>query len=202
MNEPPQINSGRLFAEWMLTFLAFPLGGVAALSIFGQMADVFTAALGGALAGLLIGLGQWIILLRHLGMKSAWILSTASGLMLGNTVGIVLTDGGTQTTDLIVLGLAGGLGVGITQATILRRYLRLAALWAPAVAISWPIGWIVTSAVGVNIEFGYVVFDTVGALVFSALTGAVMLIMVRASNTAKRVSASSAEDESSEQEAR
>ena len=188
MSPPPQINGGRFFAEWMLTFLGFPLGGVAALSVFGPMEDAFNAALGGALVGLLVGLAQWIILLRHLGMRAAWILSTASGLMLGNTVGIVLTGGGTETGDLVLLGLTAGAGVGLAQWSILRRYLKLAVIWPPVVTLSWPIGWLVTSAVGVNIEFGYVVFDTVGALVFASLTGAAMMIMVRTSNAAKRAS--------------
>ena len=188
MSAPPQINGGRFFAEWMLTFLAFPLGGVAALSVLGSMSNTLNAALGGALVGGLVGLMQWIILLRHLGMKSAWILSTASGLALGNTVGIILTGGGTETGDLVFLGLAAGAGVGLVQWSLLRRYLKLAAIWPPVVTVSWPIGWLVTSSVGVNIEFGYVVFDTVGALVFVSLTGAAMLLMVRASNAAKRAS--------------
>ena len=57
--------------------------------------------------------------------------------------------------------------------------LLVASLWAPVVAIAWPLGWTVTWAAGVDVERGYYVFGASGALVFAALTGLAMLLMLR-----------------------
>ena len=44
---------------------------------------------------------------------------------------------------------------------------------------SGPVGWMVTWAVGVDVERGYAVFCSTGALAFAAITGATMLGMMR-----------------------
>lgn len=183
---PQQINERRMFAEWMLIFISFPVGGIMALAFIGPMDDVVSAALGGATAGLLIGTVQMIVLRRHIGMRAAWILSTIIGLALGNTVGIVLNGGGTQTTDLLILGAAAGISVGVAQFALLREYLQRAALWPPVVALAWPLGWLVTASTGTSLQLGYVVFESLGGLLFAAITGMVLTYMVRASNAAVR----------------
>jgi hypothetical protein len=53
-----------------------------------------------------------------------------------------------------------------------------AILWVP-VAVAWPIGWTVTWAVGVDVERGYAVFGSTGALVFATITGLAMLLILR-----------------------
>lgn len=184
MNDTPQLNEGRIFAEWMLTFVGFPIGGIAALSFVGPMQGTVTAALGGALAGALVGASQFLILRRHLAMGIGWILATISGLALGNTVGVVLTGGGTEIGDLAVVGLAAGVAVGLAQWSVLREYLWLSGLWPPVVALSWPLAWTATWGIGMNVSLGYPVFDPVGGLVFTALTGGTLLLMARRSNAA------------------
>jgi hypothetical protein len=52
-------------------------------------------------------------------------------------------------------------------------------LWPPVVAIAWPLGWTVTWAFGIDVERGYYVFGSTGALVFAAVTGLAMLLMLR-----------------------
>jgi hypothetical protein len=47
------------------------------------------------------------------------------------------------------------------------------------VALAWPLGWMVTWAVGVDVERGYAVFGSTGALVLTAITGATMLLILR-----------------------
>ena len=116
----PQINERRFFAEWMLTFLSFPLGGIMALAFGGPMEDAVSAASSGAVAGVVIGLAQLIILRRHVGMTAGWLVSTVTGLTLGNTIGVLLSGGGTQTGDLLIVGAAAGISVGIIQWAMLR----------------------------------------------------------------------------------
>lgn len=157
-----------------------------ALAVAGPMEDVISAALGGAVAGIVIGTAQLIILRRHLGMTAGWLFSTAIGLALGNTVGVLLNGGGTQTGDLLIVGAAAGIAVGVVQWTLLREYLQQAILWVPAVALAWPLGWLVTLGIGTNIRLGYAVFESFGGLAFAALTGAALVFMARTSNAVAR----------------
>jgi hypothetical protein len=45
--------------------------------------------------------------------------------------------------------------------------------------LAWPVGWTVTWAIGVDVERGYAVFGSAGALVFAAITGVAMLHLTR-----------------------
>jgi hypothetical protein len=70
--------------------------------------------------------------------------------------------------------------VGLLQwGLVLRGRLALATLWPPVVAIAWPVGWTVTWAAGIDVERGYYAFGASGALVFAAITGLAMLLMLR-----------------------
>ncbi len=179
MDNPPRIKGANLFLAWLATSLGFPLGGILALSLTGPMNDVVSAALGGVLAGAVAGTGQWLVLRYYFGIDVIWVVATASGLALGNTVGVVLTGAGTGIGDLLVTGAAAGIAVGTAQWTLLREYFRHAGLWVPVLAVAWPLGWTTTWSIGVNISLGYSVFDTVGALVFTSIVGAALLVMVR-----------------------
>lgn len=164
---------------WIAAALGFPFGGVLALSLAGPMDDVVSAALAGLLAGAVVGTAQWLVLRHYLGIDVVWIVATASGLALGNSVGAVLTGPGTGIEDLLVLGVAAGIAVGAAQWTLLRERLRYAGLWVPVLAVAWPLGWTTTWSIGVDVSLGYAVFGAVGALVFAAVTGVVLLLMAR-----------------------
>lgn len=178
----PQINERRMFAEWMLIFVGFPVGGIMALAFVGPMEDVFSAALGGATTGVVVGGIQLIVLRRHIGMTVGWMVSTVIGLALGNSIGVLLNGGGTGTVDLLVLGASAGVAVGIVQFALLREYVQRAILWPPVVALAWPLGWLVTSVTGTNIELGYAVFESLGGLAFAALTGLALMSIARSTN--------------------
>lgn len=190
---------GRLFWFWMFTFVAFPLGGIVALSIVGPMEGVVQAALGGALAGVVVGASQWLVLRRFLGTTTEWVLATVAGLALGDTVGVLLTGAGTDLADLILLGAVTGAAVGLAQWPQLRGRVRYSGLWVPVVAASWAGAWAITGAAGLsNVAFGYVVFDVLGALAFTAVTGLALWSMlwaeIRATYKAPDVGAESTRD--------
>jgi hypothetical protein len=106
-------------------------------------------------------------------------LATALGVAIGDALGALLTGAETGLGALVVTGLATGVAVGLLQwGLVLRGRLLLASLWPPVVAIAWPLGWTVTRAAGVDVERGYYVFGASGALVFAALTGLAMLLML------------------------
>ena len=169
----------RVFLWWMLAFLGFPVGGLLALMAVGPLEGAVSGALGGALAGVVIGAAQWWVLRRYLRVGPEWILATALGVATGNAVGALLTGAGTGIGVLLITGLATGIAVGLLQWGLLRGRLVAAGMWLPVVAIAWPLGWAVTWATGIDVERGYYVFGASGALVFAALTGLAMMLMLR-----------------------
>ena len=179
-SDEPRAGGWRFFLWWMLAFLGFPLGGLLALVLVGSMEGVVSGALGGALAGAVIGAAQWLVLRRYLRVGPEWVIATALGVAIGDALGALLTGAGTGIGALLITGLATGVAVGLLQWGLsLRGRLPLASLWPPVVAIAWPLGWTVTWAAGVDVERGYYVFGSTGALVFAAITGLAMLFMLR-----------------------
>jgi hypothetical protein len=176
----PRAGGWRFFLWWMLAFLGFPLGGFLALVVVGSMDGLVSGALGGALAGAVIGAAQWLVLRRYLRVGPEWVLATALGVAIGDALGALLTGARTGIGALLIIGLVTGVAVGLLQwGVFLRGRLLRASLWAPVVAIAWPVGWTVTWAFGIDVERGYFVFGASGALVFAAITGLAMLLMLR-----------------------
>ena len=168
----------RFFLWWLLAFLGFPVGGLLAFMAVGPVEGAASGVLGGALAGTVIGAAQWLVLRRYLRVGPGWILATALGVAIGDAVGALLTGAGTGIGDLLITGVVTGVAVGLLQWALLRGRVRGALLWVP-VAAAWPIGWTVAWAVGVDVERGYAVFGSTGALVFAAITGLAMLLILR-----------------------
>jgi hypothetical protein len=181
--DDPNTGGWRFFLWWMLAFLGFPIGGLLALVLVGSVEGAGSGALGGALAGAVIGAAQWLVLRRYPRARVGpeWILATALGVAIGDALGALLTDAGTGLGALLITGLATGVAVGLLQwGLALRNRLPLASLWPPVVALAWPIGWMVTMwVIGIDVERGYYAFGASGALVFAALTGLAMLLMLR-----------------------
>jgi hypothetical protein len=172
------------FLWWMLAFLGFPLGGLLTLVLVGSVDGVASGALAGALAGAVIGAAQWLVLRRYLRVGPGWVLATALVVAIGDAVGALLIGAGTGIGALLITGLATGVAVGLLQWWLLRGRVRVAGLWPPVVAIAWPLGWTVTWAADVDVERSYAVFGSTGALVYAAITGAAMRLMLRGSRRA------------------
>jgi hypothetical protein len=176
----PRTGGWRFFLWWMLAFLGFPIGGELALLVVGPVEGAVSGALGGALAGAVIGAAQWLVIRRYLRVGPEWIVATALGVAIGDALGALLTGAGTGIGALLITGLATGGAVGLLQwGLFLRGRLLAAGMWVPVVAIAWPLGFSVTWAIGVDVERGYYVFGASGALVFAAVTGLAMLLMLR-----------------------
>ena len=169
----------RFFLFWMLAFVGFPLGGFAAFLVVGSIEEMADGAVSGALTGAVVGAAQWLALRGRLAVGLLWIPATALGLGVGDAVGSALTGAGTGIGALIVTGLASGLAVGLLQWALLRRLVRAAWIWPLVVTVAWPLGWTVTWTVGIDVERAYAVFGSSGALVFAAITGTAMLLMMR-----------------------
>jgi hypothetical protein len=111
--------------------------------------DTLTQALAlGAALGLLLGLGQWLILRRHLAQMHWWPLAGLAGLTggiaLGYGAGLALQalDGIATLASVAT----GALFLGLLQWLLLRRRLQNAIWWLPATLLAWglalPAGWL------------------------------------------------------------
>ncbi len=73
-----------------------------------------------------------------------------------------------------------GLVLGIAQWWVLRKHVRHALWWIPAVAIVYVIAWFVTAQViRDSLNEGFVIFGASGALVFQAFLGIVLMLLLR-----------------------
>ncbi len=128
----------------------------------------------GAIAGAVIGAAQWLVL-RGVGIDARWILATAGGFAVGMTAGVAAFGYGTGTADLAAVGAASGLSVGIAQWPLLYDRLRASALWMPAIAGLWALGWAVSTGIGVDLSTQrWAVFGASGAVTVAVLSGVLL----------------------------
>ena len=150
---------------WTVSFVSFPIGGVAAGLIAGPVDSVWPAALSGVITGAVIGAGQSLLSRRRLDWRR-WIPASAAGMGVGLTAGAALVGYRTTLADLVVMGAVTGLALGVAQAAVLRRWI-----WAAAMPLLWALGWTVTTVAGVDVGNQFSVFGSTGAITVSALTG-------------------------------
>ena len=124
----------------------------------------------GLLAGAVIGAGQWLAL-RADGVSSRWIGRTAVAMSAGTALAAALTGSGTEMADLALTGLVAGTAVGAAQSGLLGVGR---AIWTAATAGAWTLGWVATTSIGVDVERGYAIFGSAGAVLATVLTGLVL----------------------------
>lgn len=165
----------RIALRWLATFAGFPVGGLAAWLIAGPVDDLAAALLAGAITGAVLGAVQaW-------GMGSngpparEWTVATTAGLTVGLALGSAAVGYGTTLADLVVQGAICGLAIGTAQALTLRG--RAAYLWAPALSALWALGWAITTSIGVGVDDQWAVFGAGGAIVVTAATAALPVLL-------------------------
>jgi hypothetical protein len=169
--------------RWLPTFVGFPLGGLAAELAAGPVDGLAPALVGGALTGLVLGAVQAWGMGANGPPAHRWITATAVGLAVGLALGSAVVGYGTGLGDVVVQGALCGLALGSAQAVVLRG--RAAYLWAPALSALWALGWAVSTSIGVDVEAQYAVFGASGALVVTAATAALpVLLATRAPRSA------------------
>ncbi len=171
------------WALWTAGFLAFPIAGLAGKAIAGPVDDLLAALLGGAVTGLVIGAGQSLVA-RGAVPPARWVPATTLGMAAGLAIGAAAVDYRTTLADLALMGVLTGVPLGAAQALALPPTVRRRWVWAVTTPILWGLGWTVTTLVGVDVGTRYTIFGSTGAIVFSALSGLVLLALVpRAATT-------------------
>lgn len=159
------------WARWLGTFVGFPLAGVAARAVSGNIDALGAAAIGGLIGGVVLGTVQAVIGGIEPVGRLRWIGATSVGLAVGLTVGASAVGYHTDTASLVAMGAICGAAVGVAQALSIpmRRVDRV--LWAVATPVLWAGGWLITSQVIADADRQHAVFGASGALAVSALAG-------------------------------
>ncbi|GAA4769401.1 hypothetical protein [Actinomycetospora chibensis] len=171
---PVRTTTRRRTLAWLATFLGFPLGGLVA-ELAGPVQGPVPALLGGLLTGAVLGAVQALGLRVGFGAPRVpvvtWTLATGVGLAAGLAVGADAVSYRVGLADLAIQGAVCGAAVGLAQALVLvRRLGAVAAAWPLLLGAAWALGWTVTTVIGVDVEAGYTVFGSSGALTVTALT--------------------------------
>jgi len=170
----------RSAARWMVTFAGFPLGGLATDLLVGPVNSLARALLGGLLTGAILGAVQAWGLGPNRPSPARWTAATALGLMLGLVAATAVVDFRTGMADLVVQGAVCGAAVGLLQAVVLRPVFGpLVFAWPVALGAVWAAGWAVTSAAGVQVGQQFSVFGASGAIVATALTAVLPILVNR-----------------------
>jgi uncharacterized membrane protein YhdT len=160
--------------RWLPTFIGFIAGGALATAVSGRLDSLPAAVTGGALAGVVIGTAQWLVLRRLLPGAAWWIAATAVGQAVGLAVGAPLVGYGTEPRDLAVQGAVTGLAIGVLQALVLRRGAANGLRWALAMPLLWVTGWLVTWAGRIDVDQQFFNFGA-----FTVLSGFLLVRLLR-----------------------
>lgn len=162
----------------MVSLAGYPLGGYAAFLLTGRVDSPGPALAGGLLTGAILGAIQVWAMGQARPRPLAWILATALGLMAGVASGASLVDYQTDLGALVVQGAVGGALVGLAQAVVLvPRLGALAFGWPLLLSGAFAIGWAVTTSAGIDVDRQYTIFGSSGALVATALTVVLPLVL-------------------------
>jgi hypothetical protein len=166
---------------WPVAILiGFPIGGLIADLVVDGVDSVGAALIAGLISGAIIGAAEWFALRQW--VSWLWIPATSAGMAVGLTAGAALVDYGIDRTDVVLIGAATGVGVGVLQALVLARHrIPGAVWWAVANPPGWALGWLVTSyVITTNVEEQFPNFGASGALVFGLLTWLVLAALFQA----------------------
>ncbi len=166
--------------RWLPTFLGFPLGGVAAELIVGPVDTLLASLAGGAITGAILGAVQsWGM--RPVGPDALrWIVASAVGFAVGLGIGSAVVDYGTSVGELATQGLICGLAVGAAQSIVLLPVVGSRAfVWTPVLGALWALGWVITTAGGIDVDSQWTVFGSSGALVVTAATAGLPIVLTR-----------------------
>lgn len=186
-NETASAGTGRGFwLRWLPTFIGFIAGGALATGVGGRLDSLPAAVAGGALAGAVIGAGQWLALRRLLPGAAWWIAATAVGQAVGLAIAAPLVGYGTEPSDLAVQGAITGLAIGVLQALVLRQSGAAGLRWALAMPPLWAVGWLVTWAGQIDVDQQFFNFGAYGAIAFTVLSGVLLVRLLGVRHTGIR----------------
>ena len=170
---------GLTWAGW---FGHFPFGFAGGTGA--TWASVAIGVLAGALSGLGLAIGQWLILRRAYRMSTWWIAATVAGIATMHGLGDPLGDTGQvplMSPVFVLVTAVGGLTLGALQYPLLRARLDRAEWWIPVSTVTWALG--VTAGLALAVATGldgglwregHALVGAVAGVVVGATTGALL----------------------------
>ena len=180
----PTVGFLRPWLLWTVGFLSFPISGVVGGLVAGHVDSLFAALVGGLATGAVIGLGQGLASSRRLPIVR-WILATAVGMGLGLMLGATAVGFGIALTDLALMGAITGVLLGAAQGLVLPGPVGSRLIWAAAMPPLWALGWTVSTLIGIDVGQQFTIFGASGAVTFSAISGALLHLLLPARSNAK-----------------
>ncbi len=160
-----------LIGRWLLAFLGFPIGGGLTYLIIGAVDDPIKGVIGGAIAGAFIGGAQWLALRSDRDVDATWVAVTTTGLAAGIGLSTALLGRESDVNSVIGRAALTGITLGAAQAYQLQHKGGASITWALVVALAYTVAWPVTRLViRDNIQMGYIVFGSSGAILFQIIT--------------------------------
>ena len=138
-------------------------------------------ALAGTVIGASLGIAQWLILRRFIARAGWWVLASIVGLAVGFGVcsAVLFADDFAQDVGFAIAGaVAGtviGAALGIAQWLVLRRHVARAGWWVLASAV----GVAIFETVDFAMQFDAGPVFLVGVAAYSAITGGVLVWLLR-----------------------
>lgn len=184
-----QRNEFSLWLGWTLaTGAGMLLGLVPFMLVVGEWDLLLLRILIPLVAGVLVGLFQWLALRPFLARSFDWVLSEGAGWALGFALGLLLINllGGSAFGVLIGYLLFGAV-IGLLQWPLLSREVPSAALWVGASILGWALGsyagqWVLDLVAGsgpVSQTLSSAVISSVTGLVAGAVTGLALVWIAR-----------------------
>lgn len=164
--------------RWAAVALSFPVAGLIGGAVGGDVDAVGAALIGGALTGAGLGAAQWLAARDMFGQWPVWVGVSAVGYGVGLAAGAALVDYETDLGSLVAMGAVSGvvLGAGQGFALAAQGRQRLGVAWGVAMPALLALGWTATSLGGIDVDQQFTVFGAYGAVVFTLLSG---LLLVR-----------------------
>jgi hypothetical protein len=182
-------NESRLWLEWTLATTAGMLFGHLLAALIAPIFDLGIARLLlPLLTGILVGVGQWLVIRAYLANSADWILTGGLAFAASYALGLVLIQALAGSIWAAVLGyLLFGAIIGLVQWPVLRREIPNAFPWVLGNIVGWGLGaYLGQLAIGTLYAdspaeplVSTAVISTITGLVAGAVTGFIFVRIVR-----------------------
>jgi hypothetical protein len=135
-------NETRLWLSWTLATAIGLIIGYLPAALFVNELDLGLARIVvPLLAGILIGVAQWLVLRRYVTNSVDWVLHLAGSWVVGYTLGLLVVDWLAGSFIGTLLGyILFGVIIAVFQWPLLRREIPQLALWILANVVGWSLG--------------------------------------------------------------
>jgi len=178
MTEHKRAENWLFWLWWVLAnLIAWPMGAVIGWVISHRAArflgSAIAAIVGMAIAGAIVGLGQWAVIQIRTGQSGWWIPVSSLGLAGGFAAARIALDWN-PAGFIVIFGLIGIL-VGIVQWMVLGQHVPAGGWWIPGTCVGY-VGAILVSAwlegvLSLSSPLSFVLLSVVLGVVFGAISG-------------------------------